>query len=130
MVKKGYHLQQVEICLTQNLVYGKGSDAQVAATTILQHFQQRGFMCSLDYTKCFDLPRPAASKQLLDATGCCPCMSTLCKICGLNMLDGLRAMVFLAATHSTLKVFPSPKRVPPAHVGQRFVEEISLGFNR
>lgn len=32
----------------KNVVYGKGSDAQVAAATILQHFQQHGFMCSLD----------------------------------------------------------------------------------
>ena len=35
-------------------------------------------MCYLDYTKCFDLLRPVAGKQLLDASGCCPRMSTLC----------------------------------------------------
>ena len=64
--------------LHKDVVYGKGSDAQVGAATVLQHFQQYGYMCSLDYTKCFDLLRPVASKQLLDASGCCPHMSTLC----------------------------------------------------
>lgn len=34
--------------LPDMILYGKGSDAQVAAATILQHFQQHGFMCSLD----------------------------------------------------------------------------------
>ena len=106
--------------LHKDVVYGKGSDGQVAAATVLQHFQQHGYMCSLDYTKCFDLLRPVASKQLLDASACC-----------LNMSDGLRGTVFLGSNPLDTKGLSIPQGDPLGPMlaalwlssGQRFVEE-------
>jgi len=51
------------------VVYGKQSDSQVAAGQLLEAYTQAGFLCSLDYTKCFDCLRPSSSVAMFIKTG-------------------------------------------------------------
>ena len=51
------------------VVYGKQGDSQVAAGSLLEAYTQAGFLCSLDYTKCFDCLRPSSSIAMFLKTG-------------------------------------------------------------
>lgn len=51
------------------VVYGKQGDSQVAAGSLLEAYTQAGFLCSLDYAKCFDCLRPSSSIAMFMKTG-------------------------------------------------------------
>ena len=65
--------------ITPEVVYGKGTDPQLSAASILQDFSGSGFLATLDYTKCFDLLRPSASASALKKAGCNPQLANLCQ---------------------------------------------------
>ena len=55
--------------LHPSVVYGAASDAQISAGRLLAEYSQDGFLCTLDYTKCFDCLRPECSVQIFKQTG-------------------------------------------------------------
>ena len=65
--------------LDESVTYGTQSDAQISAACVLDAYSRQGWLCSLDFTKCFDLLRPAACANMLTQSGFCPKMSRLCE---------------------------------------------------
>ena len=65
--------------LDKSVTYGTQSDAQISAASVLDAYSRQGWLCSLDFTKCFDLLRPAACTEMLIKSGFCPQMSRLCQ---------------------------------------------------
>ena len=64
--------------LHEDVCYGKGNDAQIAAAKLLHTYTKQGFLASLDYQKCYDLLRPMASVAMLRQTGF---PEEMCKLC-------------------------------------------------
>ena len=96
--------------LREDVVYGKGSDAQIAAAIILKHLEQHGYMCSLDYTKCFDLLRPGAIvNNFCVLPGAAPACLLHVEKCGPIMSDGHPGMDFLIVIPSIPRAYSYPK---------------------